>query len=784
VNSIRRLAAILAADVVGYSRMMGADEEGTFARLKSLRRRMIDPKIAEHRGRIVKTMGDGLLVEFHSVVDALRCADEVQRAMADAEASLPPARRIVFRIGIHQGDVIFQEDGDIFGEGVNIAARLESIAEPGGICVSSRVQEDAAGKLGLVFDDMGEQTLKNIGRPIRAYRARPAIQSNGGDEQTIMWSRGGAGMTGSGRAVGGGRAAGGTAGGGSAAGGAPSGGTPSGGTPSGGLRPGVVLGHTYRIEALIGHGTLGDIYRAKHVELGTEHSIKLISPALGSDPKVVQLLVDEARKLASVRHDAIVNYEGLFRDEKGLRYLVTEFVPGPSLSAVLARRRLEPDEVLRLRDRLAEGLVAVHSGGIIHRDICPDNIILPDGEVGRAKLTEFGFATTGEASDSTLVGVNLAARHAFASPEQIGLYGGRVDSRSDIYSLGLVLAAAALGFGRTLEMGASPGAAIAARQKAPDLAALPAALRPVIAPMLAPRPEDRPGSARALIDGAGASRGGAPAQRHAAISGRGWMIAAGGTAVALIVVGAVVFALLRINPLASLSGDDVRMRLAAATEGYACAAVSYRVMPDRSVRLAGHVATRDDLDRLRRETAAIPGVGSVDLAVGLMPPPHCEAVALLTPLTASPDGATLAFAAKARDTHVGARPALELRAPGFDSYLYVDYFDSGSGQVLHLFPNERDRFNLRPWRNHFVLFKAGLWTVCGNVGRQLITMVATAKPLFPARRPDVEVARDYIADLGEVLKTIPQAKRAAALLFFELRDAPPWINRELACPSG
>ena len=405
MNAVRRLAAIMAADVVGYSRLMGADEEGTLARLKSLRRALIDPKIAEHHGRIVKTMGDGLLVEFGSVVDALRCADEFQRAMAGTYTTLPPDRRIVFRIGIHQGDVVFEE-GDIFGDGVNIAARLEGIAEPGGICVSSRVQEDAAGKLGLTFDDMGEQTLKNISRPIRAYRVRPAGRLTGGDERTVVRPRGASLAGGVGVAPGGSSAR---------------------GAASGGLRPGAVLGHTYRIEALLGHGALGDMYRATHVELGTVHAIKLISPALGSDPKVVQLLVEEARRLARVRHDAIVAYEGLFRDENGLRYLVTEFVEGPSLSAVLAGRRLEPDEVLRLRDRLAEGLSAVHAGGLIHRDICPDNIILPNGEVGRAKLTEFGFATTGEARNSTLIGVNLAARHAFASPEQLGLYGGRVE---------------------------------------------------------------------------------------------------------------------------------------------------------------------------------------------------------------------------------------------------------------------------------------------------------------------------------------------------------------------
>ena len=168
----RRLAAILAADVAGYSRLIGADEEGTLARLKARRRELIDPKIAEHRGRIVKTTGDGLLVEFASVVDALHCATEVQAAMGERNATAPADSRIEFRIGIHQGDIVV-EDGDIFGDGVNIAARLESLAEPGGICVSARVQEDAAGKLDITFEDIGEQQLKNIARSVRVFRVSP-----------------------------------------------------------------------------------------------------------------------------------------------------------------------------------------------------------------------------------------------------------------------------------------------------------------------------------------------------------------------------------------------------------------------------------------------------------------------------------------------------------------------------------------------------------------------------------------------------------------------------------
>ena len=167
----RRLAAILAADVAGYSRLMGADEEGTHAALKVYRHEIIDPKIAEHRGRIVRIIGDGLLVEFASVIAAVRWAVEVQRAMGERNAGLPHEKRIEFRMGINAGDIII-DGADIWGDGVNVAARLETLAEPGGICVSSRVQEDVHGGLEIAFEDIGEQQLKNIVRPVRVYRVR------------------------------------------------------------------------------------------------------------------------------------------------------------------------------------------------------------------------------------------------------------------------------------------------------------------------------------------------------------------------------------------------------------------------------------------------------------------------------------------------------------------------------------------------------------------------------------------------------------------------------------
>jgi adenylate cyclase len=169
---VRRLTAILAADVAGYSRLMGADEEGTHERLQAHLRELIEPKISQHRGRTVKNTGDGLLAEFQSVVDAVRCAAEIQLAMAERDADLAEERRIRFRIGINLGDVIAEEH-DIFGDGVNVAARLEGLAEPGGICVSRVVRDQVRDKVAFAFEDRGEQSVKNIARPVRVYALRP-----------------------------------------------------------------------------------------------------------------------------------------------------------------------------------------------------------------------------------------------------------------------------------------------------------------------------------------------------------------------------------------------------------------------------------------------------------------------------------------------------------------------------------------------------------------------------------------------------------------------------------
>src|SRR3954451_6901745 len=179
----RRLAAILAADVVGYSRLMEADERATLARLKAHRSELIDPLLSEHRGRLVKLMGDGALCEFASAVDALECAAGIQGGMAEREAAVPEAERIRLRIGINLGDVIREPDGDLYGDGVNIAARLEGIAEPGGICVSRTVHDHVRGKVPFAFTALGPRHLKNIAEPVEAYgvdlAGRPARRHRG-----------------------------------------------------------------------------------------------------------------------------------------------------------------------------------------------------------------------------------------------------------------------------------------------------------------------------------------------------------------------------------------------------------------------------------------------------------------------------------------------------------------------------------------------------------------------------------------------------------------------------
>jgi eukaryotic-like serine/threonine-protein kinase len=269
------------------------------------------------------------------------------------------------------------------------------------------------------------------------------------------------------------------------------------------LEQGRLIAHTYEIEALLGRGGMGEVYRARHVKLHSLHAIKVIAPELVDDERVIEMFTEEARKLRRVRHDAVVSYDGMIGDQDGLLYLIMEFVDGVSLAKVIRERALAPDELRALRDRLAQGLGAAHDKLIYHRDISPDNIILVNGMVDQAKIIDFGIAKSGATGDRTIIGNDFAGKFSWVSPEQLGMFGGQVDGRSDIYSLGLVLAAA--GRGQALDMGSSPAMAVQARQHVPDLSPLAADLQAEIAALLEPDPANRPAAMRDLPNAVGSS---------------------------------------------------------------------------------------------------------------------------------------------------------------------------------------------------------------------------------------------------------------------------------------
>ena len=261
--------------------------------------------------------------------------------------------------------------------------------------------------------------------------------------------------------------------------------------------PGSLIGHTYRIEALLARGGMGEVYRARHIELNTEHALKIILPELANNQRIVDLFRREASVLRTIRHDAVVAYDGVSRDENGRLYLVMEFVDGPSLSKLMREHPFDAEQVRQLRDRLADGLAVAHEKGVIHRDISPDNVILPGGDVGKAKIIDFGISKMADPEQKTIVGDDFAGKFSYVSPEQLGMFGGQVDARSDIYSLGLVLAAAAQG--EPLDMGLSPITVIEARRTVPDLGRVPEGVRADLAAMLQPDPAQRPQSMRELV---------------------------------------------------------------------------------------------------------------------------------------------------------------------------------------------------------------------------------------------------------------------------------------------
>ncbi|MBL8675089.1 MAG: serine/threonine protein kinase, partial [Rhodospirillales bacterium] len=267
---------------------------------------------------------------------------------------------------------------------------------------------------------------------------------------------------------------------------------------SGVYAPGDVIFNNFRIERAIAEGGMGRVYQATHLVTSATVALKVVRGEYARDPALRELFRREAAALRRIGNPAVVRYEGAFEDPHGQLALVMEFIEGVSLARrLLDGPRLTVDEVRRLRTRLAGGLAAAHAERIVHRDLSPDNVILPGGRIDDAKIIDFGIARQSVENGATLIGAGFAGKLGYAAPEQLGLRGGEVDGRADVYALGLVLAAAATG--APLDMGGTLGAAIKARADLPDLTAVPAPLRRELAWMLQPDPDQRAPSMDALL---------------------------------------------------------------------------------------------------------------------------------------------------------------------------------------------------------------------------------------------------------------------------------------------
>jgi serine/threonine protein kinase len=499
------------------------------------------------------------------------------------------------------------------------------------------------------------------------------------------------------------------------------------------IEPGLLLGHTWVVEEFLGRGGMGEVWRCRHIELSTEHAVKIILPELSQEPNFVALFKEEARRLSRLASDAIVRYEGLFRDEWRRLYLVMEFVDGPSLSKVLEDDRLGVGEIRRLLERVALGLAAAHEHGILHRDISPDNIILPERDVDRAKIIDFGIAKSLDPSDITLIGNKFAGKQAFVSPEQAGLFGGQVDARSDIYSLGLVLAAAALGHGRRLDMGSSPASIIQKRMAVPDLREIPPGLRSLISWMLQSDPSQRPQSIRALLerdhlrpDNVGdmpapraypSLRAEPAAQRppsfaavrptsavplsigsalsepdeapmraarsRARRSGARWIWGALGIVLALGFAGAGGYYYYHGNPFLDLDAVVAEARGVASASGCALLDVTgSRTLSSADLRVGGMIGGAGERERLEAALKQIPGVGRVSDAAFTAPPSLCPILRTMAPLLLSQGPGMLQL--ELLDAPGSAAPSLEIVQNGASPAIVdVDAFWS-NGTVSHL----------------------------------------------------------------------------------------------------
>jgi hypothetical protein len=580
-------------------------------------------------------------------------------------------------------------------------------------------------------------------------------------------------------------------------------------SPRGGatLRPGTkILNDTYVIERCLGKGGMGEVYAAEHIELGSKRAIKIILPEYAKNTQYVGLFIEEARKLSRVTNDAIVRYFEFSRDESGARYLVMEFVDGESLSAILDRRCLTPSEVIELIVRLAQGLAAAYDQGIkAHRDISPANILLPQGRVDLAKVIDFGIAKSADGG-VTLIGSDFAGKFSYVSPEQVGLFGGpdQVDEKSDIYSLGLLAAAAAIGFGKRLDMGSEPASVTLARQKVPDLNGIPAELRPLLSRMLQPRPQDRPVSMRALIEEAQrlglkqveprGTAGAQPKRRRLVRplgAGLVGVAAMGAVAIFLFWPGPPPAPTTRATPEPPLTPpvalqppvpappapnqqatlpppapvpvnptEAALAELSDALKTFDCASLRSETLSRGGSRIAGNVASAEDQARLVAIAAKLPADQRPELRVEIIPPPLCRSIHDFGDLRTAgllTAGGVEVRMAQATTLHTGDPIAVDVKSlSAYPMNLRIDYFTL-TGDVLHMWPNaDFPTATLAAGETHKFLNSGPgnkVWQVGGApFGTEYITVIATAQPLDgDTTRRAVEPTADYLRALRDVL---------------------------------
>ncbi len=566
---------------------------------------------------------------------------------------------------------------------------------------------------------------------------------------------------------------------------------------AGSIAPGTLLCNgTYRIDERLGAGGMGEVYRGINTVTGAPCAIKTIRQEFVEDKILRSLFVREAEALKSIRDSAVVGYEGVFRDEIGRVLIVMDFVDGPSLAERMHQQPLSVDEVERLARRLVRGLAAAHAVGVHHRDLSPDNILLPGGRLEDAVIIDFGIARR-EGGGPTMFGAgpgrSFIGKFAYASPEQAGAIDAPLDHRSDLYSLGLVLAAAARG--RPLPMGEDPASAIAARKQRPDLSSLPKPLQRLIGPLLTPHPKDRPSSLDATVAGTPATE--RPERKAPAPRRRVGLLPWLGGGIVAAALGAAAWVLLQEPPPppepvaapptasspaaggstapAPTTGPD-RLAIAAVLADLPCANVTWSSDAQGGLAITGTLPSAAARQDLLARLAALPDAPRIVDRSTIAPAPQCEAGQRIAALIGTSDLPTPEIVLNRPDRvfHADRDVLVATVHTQADKplFVYLDFFDQ-DGKVYHLLPETLAPNNLvQPGGIVQVGHEADaagardrVWRLSEPFGRGRLVAIASERPLYAGLRDIGEDASTYLAFLA---KAVPQVALAGAMTVSEV----------------